>query len=490
MSEKVQSQSSLLTPDQLFEAMHDSEISENQEKTTNMAEDGTNGMDTTNPQQNDDDCKLFAGGLAQDATEKDISEYFSKFGKVVYVNLKIDHRTGGSRGWAIVLFQDVDTLSNVLAKEEHIIKDKKVFVQKSLSSKEGKRETCKIPRVGSISDVQKRLFDAICKGNLKHVEFFLKHVTHVAKINAPDETGQSPLFIAAKHGRFEIVEYLHQNGADINAQLNYDRKDISAGWTPLHCAAYYGNLEVVKYLVQNGALLNPGDKKDRTPLYYAIFYHKDDVVKYLKNAGAKEMAKISYKRLFDAICEGDLKTVELCLKNGVRVNAKDELGRSPLYIAAKLGRFEIVKLLLQEGADIHVKSNGGQSVLYIGAYSGNVEIVKLLHQKGADINAKDKKGWSPLHCAAYHGHLDIVKYLIENRAWLNPKDQENKTPLDYAITNYKADDTAKYLKTAVERQEALKRKNLSPKCTKEEIESKKQEALMRRNWLQKRRRTY
>ena len=82
MSEKVQSQSSLFTPDQLFEAMHDSEISKNQEKTINMAEDGTNGMDTTNPQQNDDDCKLFVGGLAQEATENDITEYFGKFGKV------------------------------------------------------------------------------------------------------------------------------------------------------------------------------------------------------------------------------------------------------------------------------------------------------------------------------------------------------------------------------------------------------------------------
>ena len=429
MSEKVQSQSSLLTPDQLFEAMHDSEISENQEKTINMAEDSTNIIDTSNPQKKDDDCKLFAGGLAQEATKKDITS------KVVSV----------------------------------------------------KRKTCKI------QDVQKRLSDAICNGNLKHVEFFLKHVTRVAKINAPDETGQSPLYIGAKHGRFEIVEYLHQNGADINAQLNYDRKDIFAGWTPLHCAAYHGHLEVVKYLVQNGALLNPGDKKDRTPLYYAIFYCKDDVVKFLKNAGAKEMAKIapnySYERLFDAICEGDLNSVELCLKNGVRVNANDKDGRSPLYIAAKLGRFEIVKFLLQEGADIHAKSKSGQSVLYIGAYSGNVEIVKLFHQKGVDINAKDKKGWSPLHCAAYHGHLDIVKYFFENGAWLNAKDNKGWSPLDYAIS-YCKDDTAKYLKTASEKQEALKRKNPSPKCSKEEIESKKQEALMRRNWLQKRRRTH
>ena len=82
-----------------------------------------------------------------------------------------------------------------------------------------------------------------------------------------------------------------------------------------------------------------------------------------------------------------------------------------------------------------------------------------------------------------------MKYLIENRAWLNPKDQKNETPLDIAFNTCK-DDIVNYLKTALKKQEALKRKNLSPKCSKEEIERKKQEALMRRNWLQKRRRTY
>ena len=82
-----------------------------------------------------------------------------------------------------------------------------------------------------------------------------------------------------------------------------------------------------------------------------------------------------------------------------------------------------------------------------------------------------------------------MKYFFENGAWLNAKDNKGWSPLDYAIS-YCKDDTAKYLKTAVEKQEALKRENLSPKCSKEEIERKKQEALMRRNWLQKRRRTH
>jgi len=89
-----------------------------------MAEDGTNGNMDTSERQNDDDRKLFAGGLAQEATEKDITDYFSKFGEVVSVNLKMDQMTGRSRGFAFVVFKDVETLNKVL-QEEHAIKGKK-----------------------------------------------------------------------------------------------------------------------------------------------------------------------------------------------------------------------------------------------------------------------------------------------------------------------------------------------------------------------------
>ena len=59
---------------------------------------------------------------------------------------------------------------------------------------------------------------------------------------------------------------------------------------------------------------------------------------------------LSSRVFFDAICEGDLKSVKFCLENGGKINEKDKTGRnygrSPLYIAAKHGQFEIVKFLI------------------------------------------------------------------------------------------------------------------------------------------------
>ena len=94
-----------------------------------MADD-SNGMDTSTG--NDDDRKLFAGGLAQEATEKDITDYFGKFGEVASVNLKMDQMTGRSRGFAFVVFKEVDTLTAVL-NQDHAIKGKKVAVKKVLA---------------------------------------------------------------------------------------------------------------------------------------------------------------------------------------------------------------------------------------------------------------------------------------------------------------------------------------------------------------------
>ncbi len=65
-----------------------------------------------------------------------MKEYFGQYGSVASVNLKMDQMTGRSRGFAFVVFDTVEILDEVLAKE-HAIKGKKVAVKKA-ASKQGK----------------------------------------------------------------------------------------------------------------------------------------------------------------------------------------------------------------------------------------------------------------------------------------------------------------------------------------------------------------
>lgn len=45
----------------------------------------------------EEDRKLFVGGLAQEASQDDLKEYFGKFGELERVQLKMDSQTGRSR---------------------------------------------------------------------------------------------------------------------------------------------------------------------------------------------------------------------------------------------------------------------------------------------------------------------------------------------------------------------------------------------------------
>jgi len=75
--------------------------------------------------------KLFIGGLSWETTEKDLREYFSKFGNIESLTLKMDPATGRSRGFAFIVFSDVATLDKVIAAGEHVINGKKVDPKKA-----------------------------------------------------------------------------------------------------------------------------------------------------------------------------------------------------------------------------------------------------------------------------------------------------------------------------------------------------------------------
>ncbi|XP_021947283.1 RNA-binding protein squid isoform X2 [Folsomia candida] len=72
------------------------------------------------------DQKLFIGGLSWETTEKDLREYFAKFGTIESLTLKMDPATGRSRGFAFIVFSETATLDKVIEAGEHVINGKKV----------------------------------------------------------------------------------------------------------------------------------------------------------------------------------------------------------------------------------------------------------------------------------------------------------------------------------------------------------------------------
>ena len=100
-----------------------------------------------------------------------------------------------------------------------------------------------------------------------------------ANINAKDNVS-TVLHYAAWGGNLDVVKYLVDKGADINAKTGA----LLGMTTVLHAAALGGNPEVVKFLVDKGADINAKDNDGYTVLDYTS---NDEVRNYLISRGAK-----------------------------------------------------------------------------------------------------------------------------------------------------------------------------------------------------------
>ncbi|HYW57294.1 MAG TPA: ankyrin repeat domain-containing protein [Polaromonas sp.] len=102
--------------------------------------------------------------------------------------------------------------------------------------------------------------------------------TDVNKLNAK---GESALMIAALRGHQDIVVKLVKKDADVN----------KTGWTPLHYAASSGHIEIMSFLLENHAYIDAESPNKTTPLMMAAQYSNAAAVKFLLEAGADATLK-------------------------------------------------------------------------------------------------------------------------------------------------------------------------------------------------------
>ncbi|KAF4518919.1 hypothetical protein B566_EDAN006757 [Ephemera danica] len=105
------------------------------------------------------------------------------------------------------------------------------------------------------------------------------------------------------------------------------------------------------------------------------------------------------RKLRRAVSTNNHEVVEKLLSAGVNPSCCDELGRSPLHLAACRGYTEILQMLLQKGADPNQKDSMGNTPLHLAACTNHVSVVTLLLKAGTDVHSSDHFGRSPLQLA-------------------------------------------------------------------------------------------
>lgn len=113
--------------------------------------------------------------------------------------------------------------------------------------------------------------------------------------------------------------------------------------------------------------------------------------------------------LIRAVAQHKVRTAELLIRNGAKVNIEDINGHTPLCEAVWTNSTSLVQALISAGAKI----TQSQCLLHYAVLNNQVDIVKLLIKAGSVINLRDSNGNTPLILAARSGHTDIVKFLLD-----------------------------------------------------------------------------
>ncbi|KAK6496051.1 hypothetical protein TWF481_002076 [Arthrobotrys musiformis] len=198
------------------------------------------------------------------------------------------------------------------------------------------------------------LYYAAFGGLLDAVEYL---ISQGAEINLQGRDGGNALVGASAGGHENVVEFLLNHHADVNAQ------DGGQYGNALYAASATGHLNVVKVLVDKGADVNgPGAGEYCYALSVASARGHKEVVETLLNSGANINAftkrhEICDTALASAIKEGHEEIVELLIAHGAEVNSCfcGSCG-GPLNIASFYERHNIVQLLLNHDTGINATS--------------------------------------------------------------------------------------------------------------------------------------
>ncbi|XP_032456871.1 ankyrin-3 isoform X2 [Nasonia vitripennis] len=207
-----------------------------------------------------------------------------------------------------------------------------------------------------------------------------------------------------------------------------------------------GSTEKLQELIDAEGLPINDKWKDYDLLNYALAKGQKEAAMMLIERGCRvnnrDFALPADTPLHHAIKFGSIEIVELLLRKGASIEARNSEGETPLHLSAKMRNNVFTDLLLtslSNTTDMNYVDSSGLTYLHIACMRDNLTLIERLLQNHCEINhcinfdSPELPGYTALHCAIEFYNLDAIQLLLSHKASISVKAKNGVTPLHLAV---------------------------------------------------------
>lgn len=227
-----------------------------------------------------------------------------------------------------------------------------------------------------------------------HTAVALALVKAGADIHATDHTSKTPLHLAAQN----------QHESTVKTLVLEEKKSLKNQTTVLHMAAIEDEAKLAEVLLRNGALVDTRDGQRKTALYHAVRHGNEKAAAVLLKAGAQVDSVI-----VDAAFEQNRKSLLSLFLRYVQMSMSQNEMNSALFKAVRRNLDGVVAALIDHGADVNSFNELGYTPVLLAAELGNAEAFKVLVSKKARLDERLPNQISALHLAIQSGSMQIAQ---------------------------------------------------------------------------------